>query len=51
MSSSAAEAEFQGNLTLSGNTTILNSESVTISDRIFGVGANNSASQVSTVVS
>src|SRR6056300_954751 len=42
----AAEAEFQGNLTLSGNTTILNSESVTISDRIFGVGANNSASQL-----
>ena len=41
---SAAEAEFLGNLTLSGNTTILNSESVTISDRIFGVGANNSAS-------
>jgi hypothetical protein len=40
---SAAEAEFLGNLTLSGNTTILNSESVTISDRIFGVAANNSA--------
>src|SRR5210317_1981746 len=39
---SAAEAEFLGNLTLSGNTTILNSESVTISDRIFGVAANNS---------
>jgi hypothetical protein len=43
---SAAEAEFLGNLTLSGNTTILNSESVTISDRIFGVAANNSASQL-----
>ena len=42
----AAEAEFQGNLTLSGNTTILNSESVTISDRIFGVAANNSVSQL-----
>jgi hypothetical protein len=42
----AAEAEFQGNLTLSGNTTILNSENVTISDRIFGVAANNSASQL-----
>src|SRR5210317_902783 len=41
---SAAEAEFLGNLTLSGNTTILNSESVTISDRIFGVAANNSVS-------
>src|SRR5210317_1713678 len=40
---STAEAEFLGNLTLSGNTTILNSESVTISDRIFGVAANNSA--------
>jgi hypothetical protein len=38
---SAAEAEFLGNLTLSGNTTILNSETVTISDRIFGIGANN----------
>src|SRR5210317_972692 len=42
----AAEAEFLGNLTLSGNTTILNSENVTISDRIFGVAANNSASQL-----
>jgi hypothetical protein len=40
---SASEAEFLGNITLSGNTTILSSESVTISDRIFGVGANNSA--------
>jgi len=39
---SASEAEFLGNITLSGNTTILNSESVTIADRIFGVGANNS---------
>jgi hypothetical protein len=43
---SASEAEFLGNITLSGNTTILNSESVTISDRIFGVAANNSASQL-----
>jgi len=43
---SAAEAEFLGNLTLSGNTTILNSESVTISDRIFGVAANNSATEL-----
>src|SRR6056300_1499621 len=40
---STVEAEFLGNLTLSGNTTVLNSESVTISDRIFGVAANNSA--------
>ena len=39
----AAEAEFLGNLTLSGNTTILSSNNVTIEDRIFGVGANNSA--------
>ena len=39
----AAEAEFLGNLTLSGNTTILNSNSVTIEDRIFGVASNNSA--------
>jgi len=43
---SASEAEFLGNITLSGNTTILSSESVTISDRIFGVAANNSASQL-----
>jgi hypothetical protein len=43
---SASEAEFLGNITLSGNTTILNSDSVTISDRIFGVAANNSASQL-----
>jgi hypothetical protein len=43
---SAAEAEFLGNLTLSGNTTILNSESVTISDRIFGVAANNSTTEL-----
>jgi hypothetical protein len=42
----ASEAEFLGNITLSGNTTILSSESVTISDRIFGVAANNSASQL-----
>ena len=43
---SAAEAEFLGNLTLSGNTTILNSESVTISDRIFGVASNNSTTEL-----
>jgi cytoskeletal protein CcmA (bactofilin family) len=40
---SANEAEFLGNITLGGNTTIISSTSVTISDRIFGVGANNSA--------
>jgi hypothetical protein len=40
----AAEAEFLGNLTLSGNTVILSSNNVTIEDRIFGVAANNSAS-------
>ena len=42
----ASEAEFLGNLTLSGNTTILNSESVVIEDRIFGVASNNSADQL-----
>ena len=47
---SAAEAEFLGNLTLSGNTTILNSESVTISDRIFGIGANNEVHNLDTGV-
>ena len=41
---SAAEAEFLGNLTLSGNTVVLSSNNVTIEDRIFGVAANNSAS-------
>src|SRR5210317_970316 len=40
---SAAEAEFLGNITLGGNTTIISSTSVTIEDRIFGVGSNNSA--------
>jgi len=40
---SAGEAEFLGNITLGGNTTIISSTSVTIEDRIFGVGANNSA--------
>jgi hypothetical protein len=41
---SASEAEFLGNITLGGNTTIISSTSVTIEDRIFGVGANNSTS-------
>jgi hypothetical protein len=40
---SASEAEFLGNITLGGNTTIIASSTVTIEDRIFGVGANNSA--------
>ena len=40
---STAEAEFLGNLTLSGNTVVLSSNNVTIEDRIFGVAANNSA--------
>ena len=40
---SASEAEFLGNITLGGNTTIIASTTVTIEDRIFGVGANNSA--------
>ena len=39
---SASEAEFLGNITLSGNTTVVASTTVTIEDRIFGVGANNS---------
>jgi hypothetical protein len=41
---SASEAEFLGNITLAGNTTIIASNSVTIEDRIFGIGANNSTS-------
>ena len=40
----ASEAEFLGNITLSGNTTIISSNNVTIEDRIFGIGANNSTS-------
>src|SRR6056300_83380 len=40
---SASEAEFLGNITLGGNTTIISSTSITIEDRIFGVGTNNSA--------
>jgi predicted acyltransferase (DUF342 family) len=39
----AEEAEFLGNITLSGNTTILSSTSVVIEDRIFGIASNNSA--------
>ena len=39
----AGEAEFLGNITLGGNTTILSSTSVVIEDRIFGIGSNNSA--------
>jgi len=41
---SASEAEFLGNVTLSGHTTIISSNNVTIEDRIFGIGANNSIS-------
>src|SRR6056300_1270612 len=41
---SASQAEFLGNITLSGNTTLVSSTSLVISDRIFGVAANNSAS-------
>jgi hypothetical protein len=40
----ASELEFLGNITLGGNTTIIASNSVTIEDRIFGIGANNSTS-------
>jgi len=43
---SAAEAEFLGNITLSGNNTIISSTSVTIEDRIFGIAANNSATSL-----
>ena len=43
---SASEAEFLGNITLGGNTTIISSSTVTIEDRIFGVGANNSATNL-----
>ena len=45
---SAAEAEFLGNLTLSGNTVILNSNNVTIEDRIFGIGQNNAVHNLDT---
>ena len=43
---SANEAEFLGNITLSGNTTILSSTSLVISDRILGIGSNNSATSL-----
>jgi hypothetical protein len=42
----ASEAEFLGNITLSGNTTIIASTSTFIGDRIFGVGSNNSATNL-----
>jgi len=45
---SAAEAEFLGNITLSGNNTIVSSTSVTIEDRILGIGANNSVTNLDT---
>jgi len=41
---SASEAEFLGNITLGGNTTIISSTTVLIENRIFGVAANNSTS-------
>ena len=44
----AAEAEFLGNITLSGNNTIVSSTSVTIEDRIFGIGANNEVHNLDT---
>src|SRR5210317_1006115 len=40
---SAAEAEFLGNITLGGNTTLLTSTSLVVEDRIIGIGSNNSA--------
>src|SRR6056300_1755751 len=45
---SAAEAEFFGNLILSGNTSIISSNNVTIEDRIFGIGANNEVHNLDT---
>jgi hypothetical protein len=45
---SAAEAEFFGNLVLSGNTSIISSNNVTIEDRIFGIGANNEVHNLDT---
>ncbi|AET84566.1 hypothetical protein OLOG_00105 [Ostreococcus lucimarinus virus OlV4] len=39
----AAEAEFLGNITLGGNTTLLTSTSLVVEDRIIGIGSNNSA--------
>jgi predicted acyltransferase (DUF342 family) len=45
---SAAEAEFLGNITLSGNNTVVSSTSVTIEDRIFGIGANNEVHNLDT---
>src|SRR6056300_429599 len=45
---SAAEAEFFGNLILSGNTSIIASNNVTIEDRIFGIGANNEVHNLDT---
>jgi uncharacterized coiled-coil protein SlyX len=44
----AAEAEFLGNITLSGNNTVVSSTSVTIQDRIFGIGANNAVHNLDT---
>src|SRR6056300_1194000 len=38
---SAAEAEFLGNITLGGNTTLLTSTSLVVEDRIIGIGSNN----------
>jgi hypothetical protein len=45
---SASEAEFLGNITLSGNNTIISSTSVTIEDRIFGIASNNAATDLDT---
>ena len=38
----ASEAEFLGNITLGGNTTLLTSTSLIVEDRIIGIGSNNS---------
>jgi predicted RNase H-like nuclease (RuvC/YqgF family) len=45
---SSAETEIYGNLTLRGETTIVNSTEVTIQDRIFGIGQNNTVHNLDT---
>ena len=44
----AAEAEFSGNITFTGNTTVFSSNNVVIEDRIFGIGVNNAVHDLDT---
>ena len=44
----AAEAEFSGNITFTGNTTVFSSNNVVIEDRIFGIGINNAVHDLDT---